>query len=79
MRYPNAKLGRFPPKRPNKSALRLGFAGAVLLRWFGRRSSCVTTDDLGRHEYATSTQRIGIRFTDRIRDTFRFRWIRRAS
>jgi hypothetical protein len=39
----------------------------------------VTDEDLRRHDYPVSTQRMGIRFTERIRDTFRFRWLRKTS
>ena len=38
-----------------------------------------TANDLSRAEFKTSTQRLGVRFTERIRDVFRFRWIRKTS
>lgn len=34
--------------------------------------------DLREHDYPVSTQRMGVRFTERIRDTFRFRWLKRS-
>jgi len=36
----------------------------------------VTGADLRRQDYAASTQRLGVRFTERVRDVFRFRWMR---
>jgi hypothetical protein len=61
----------------SKRALWLGFAGSLLARLLGRRLPPVTGADLKRHDYPTSTQRMGVRFTKRIRDTFRFRWLRK--
>jgi hypothetical protein len=34
---------------------------------------------LRRHDYPVNTQRMGVRFTERMRDTFRFRWLRKSS
>jgi hypothetical protein len=33
--------------------------------------------DLKNADFKTGTQSMGIRFTERIRDVFRFRWIRK--
>jgi len=38
----------------------------------------IAATDLRKHDYSISTQRMGLRFTERIRDTFRFRWLRRT-
>ncbi len=64
-------------KRPAR-AMWLGLAGVVLARLFSPRPARPSPEDLRRHDYPASTQRMGVRFTERIRDTFRFRWIRRA-
>jgi len=79
MRYPKLRLREGSRVRRSKRALRLGFAGGVLSHLLARRLPRVTTDDLRRHDYPTSTQRMGVRFTERIRDTFRFRWLKRTS
>jgi hypothetical protein len=55
----------------------LGSIAAHLMSVFGKSPAKPTAEDLGRMEFKTSTQRLGIRFTERIRDVFRFRWIRR--
>jgi hypothetical protein len=57
----------------------LGWAGGVFARLFGRRIPPATSEDLRRHDYPVSTQRMGVRFTERMRDTFRFRWLRKTS
>jgi hypothetical protein len=54
----------------------LGFLAALMLRLFGRKRK-VTPDDLRKMEFPTSTQRMGLRFTEKLRDTFRPRWLRR--
>ena len=56
----------------------LGFFAGVLLSIFGKSPARPTVDDLQRAEFKTSTQHLGIRFTERIRDVFRFRWLRRS-
>jgi hypothetical protein len=42
---------------------------------FGRRRAKAAPEDLRRADFPTSTQRLGIRFVERIRDVFRFRWL----
>ncbi len=57
----------------------LGFIAAGILSLFGKKSRKVTTEDLERAEFKTGTQRLGIRFSEKIRDVFRFRWIRKRT
>ena len=52
---------------------------AGLLSIFGKSPAKPTTDDLNRMEFKSSTQRLGIRFSERIRDVFRFKWIRKNN
>jgi hypothetical protein len=52
-----------------------GLAG-LIARLFRTRLPEVTGEDLQRNDYSTSTQRMGVRFTERIRNAFRLRWIR---
>ena len=65
-----------PPKAPRTKALWLGLVGGLIARLFRTRLPEVTGEDLRRNEYSTSTQRMGVRFTERIRNAFRLRWIR---
>ena len=51
---------------------------AGLAAYLPRRSrSRVTVSEMRSHDFPTSTQRLGVRFTERIRSTFRFRWLNR--
>jgi hypothetical protein len=52
-----------------------GFLAGVFLSIFGKSRTKPTAEDFKRAEFKTSTQRIGLRFTDGIRDVFRFRWL----
>ena len=64
------------PRVPGAKALWLGLAGGLLARLSRTRLPEVTCDDLRKNDYSASTQRMGVRFTERIRNAFRFRWIR---
>lgn len=55
----------------------LGFIAAEILLIFGKSSDRHTHKDLRNMEFKTSTQRIGVTFTEKIRDTFRFKWLRK--
>ena len=69
-----------PPAQVRRSTSAwLGFAGGLLARWFGGRMPRVRTEDLRRCDYRASTQRIGVHFSERIRDAFRSRWIKKIS
>jgi len=50
-------------------------AGAIL-SLFGKSPAGPGADDLKRADFPTSTQRLGIRFTEKIRDAFRGKWLR---
>ncbi|MBW8039633.1 MAG: hypothetical protein FVQ85_06495 [Planctomycetes bacterium] len=55
----------------------LALFASLLLSIFGKSPPGPTTADLQRAEFKTSTQRLGIRFTEKIRDVFRLRWLRK--
>jgi hypothetical protein len=55
----------------------LGLLAGGLLSIFGKSPAKPTAADFQRAEFKTSTQRLGIRFTERIRDVFRFKWLRK--
>ena len=52
---------------------------AGLLSVFGRRRVKVTTEDLKKAEFKTGAQRIGIRFSEKIRNVFRFKWLKKVE
>ncbi|MHC4742218.1 MAG: hypothetical protein ACYS8Z_09915 [Planctomycetota bacterium] len=56
------------------------FLGAIAgwaLSLFGKRPPETTSEDLSKAEFKTSTQKMGVRFSERIRNAFRFKWLRR--
>jgi len=55
----------------------LGLLAAGLSSLFGKSLAAPTEKDLKEAEFKTSTQRLGIRFTERLREVFRFRWIKK--
>jgi hypothetical protein len=55
----------------------LGFIAGIFGAAFGPRVAKPTPKDLKNADFPTSTQRMGVRFTDRIRDVFRFKWIKK--
>ena len=56
----------------------MALVAGLLLSIFGKSPAKPTTEDLQHAAFKTSTQHLGIRFTERIRDVFRFRWLRRS-
>lgn len=42
-----------------------------------RRKGKDTPRQLWRREFKSSTQRLGIRFSERLRDAFRVRWLKK--
>ena len=54
----------------------LGFIAGAILSLFGRSPGGSGADDLKRADFPTSTQRMGIRFTEKIRDAFRGKWLK---
>ncbi len=40
--------------------------------------SKVKNDDLKKMEFSASTQKMGVSFTDKIRDIFRHKWIKKS-
>ena len=63
-------------QRPSRRGQWLGYLAAMLSR-FSRRGRDIRAADLRRHSYATSTQRLGVRFTERLRGVFRHRWLKK--
>ena len=61
--------------RSKTSAFLSAFA-AGLLSLFGKSPPKPTADDLRRVDFSTSTQRLGVRFSEKIRDVFRFKWLK---
>lgn len=56
----------------NKKNAFLGFMAGL----FSKSPTKPTIDDLKKADFKTAADDMGIRFTEKIRDVFRFRWIR---
>lgn len=56
----------------------LAFVAGLLLSIFGKSPAKPTPADLKQADFKTSTQQMGIRFTEKIRGVFRFRWLRKS-
>ena len=54
-----------------------GLLAGLILSIFGKSASRLGGADLRGADFKTSTQGMGFRFTDRVRDVFRFRWIKK--
>jgi len=55
----------------------LGLLAGGLLSIFGKSPAKPTASDIRRMGFKTSTQRLGVRFTEKIRQVFRFKWLRK--
>ena len=62
---------------PSKFNSFLGSIAGRILLLFGKGPGKATADDLSKAEFKTSAQGMGVRLSDKIRDVFRFKWIRR--
>lgn len=49
----------------------------VILRIFGKSLAKAGPKDLNRLEFKTSTQRLGVRITERIRNIYRNKWLKK--
>jgi hypothetical protein len=54
----------------------IGWFAGVFVSKFNKRKTKLTGEDLKRAEFKTSTQGMGVRFSDKIRNIFRFKWIK---
>jgi hypothetical protein len=61
-----------------KKGLFFGALAGLLCLFFGKSPAEPAEDDLKHACFSTSTQRLGVRFTEKIRDVFRFRWLRKT-
>ncbi len=64
------------PARKNLGSL-LGLMAGVASALFSK-SIKANADDIKQADLGTSTQRMGVRFTDKIRNVFRNRWLKKS-
>jgi hypothetical protein len=48
-----------------------------LLSVFGKKKIKPTAEDVKRLDFNTSTQRMGLRFNEKMRNIFRLRWVKK--
>ena len=60
----------------NKRKRILGATAGGVLAVFAKRKKTPNTKDLQKADYKTSTQQLGVRFTEKIRKVFRSKWIK---
>jgi len=61
-----------------KTNIVLGFITGILAKVSGTKPAKPSAENLKEAEFGASTQRLGIRFTERIRDVFRFKWLKKS-
>lgn len=54
----------------------LGFFVGSVLGLLGKPSK-ISARELKKHEFKNSTRRLGVSFTDRVRNVFRNRWLKK--
>ncbi|MFZ9024085.1 MAG: hypothetical protein ACO21J_05270 [Anaerohalosphaeraceae bacterium] len=62
-------------KSVHKSS-RLGFGAGLLLSVFGRKPRSHSTPELYKKDFHPNTQKMGLRFTERLRKVWRPKWLR---
>ncbi|MCK4913127.1 MAG: hypothetical protein KAS69_00840 [Planctomycetes bacterium] len=62
----------------NKTGSFFGSIAGWLLSVFGKSPAKPTAADFKRIDFRTSTQHLGIRFTEKIRSVFRFKWLKKS-
>ncbi|MDH4203878.1 MAG: hypothetical protein OEV87_13435 [Phycisphaerae bacterium] len=56
---------------------RLGWGAGWLLKLFGKNPRLQSTAELYRKDFHPNTQKMGLRFSERIRNVFRHLWLKR--
>ncbi len=62
--------------RQNPKSRRLGLGASLLLTVFGRKPELDSAAELYKKDFHPNTQKMGLRFTERMRKVFRLRWLR---
>ena len=64
--------------RAGKKPKRLGFVAGFIMRMLGKPKK-KSDRQIAKEEFKTSTARMGLTFTEKIRNTFRFRWLKKSK
>ncbi|MHC4236909.1 MAG: hypothetical protein ACYSSM_01385 [Planctomycetota bacterium] len=60
----------------NQKSRRLGFGAGLLMRVFSRKPRSHSAAELYKQDFHPNTQKMGLRFTERLRKVFRSQWLR---
>ena len=60
----------------NQKSRRLGLGAGLLMGLFARKQQTLTPTELHEQDFHPNTQKMGLRFTDRMRKVFRLQWLR---
>lgn len=60
----------------DKSPRRLGLIAGFIMRLSGKPKK-KSDARIAKEEFKTSTSKLGVTFTEKIRNTFRFRWLKK--
>ncbi|MCK5225872.1 MAG: hypothetical protein KAQ89_04065 [Planctomycetes bacterium] len=71
------RSGQASNQRPATGKI-FGSIAGWLISFFGKSPAKPTAADLKRIDFGTSTQHLGIRFTEKIRSIFRFKWLKKS-
>lgn len=63
--------------RDDNTSSFLGLVAAVSGWLFGKRPAKPEAQELRKADFKISTRRLGVRFTEKIRNVFRFKWIKK--
>ena len=63
-------------KKELKKKKRLGLGAGLLLSVFGRKPRSHSAAELYKQDFHPNTQKMGLRFTERLRKVFRSQWLR---
>ena len=63
-------------QKSGKSSI-LGAIAGKLLSVFGKDRLKTGAEELKKADFRTSTQGFGLRFSEKIRSTFRFKWLKK--
>ncbi|MHC5138364.1 MAG: hypothetical protein ACYSOF_00485 [Planctomycetota bacterium] len=64
------------PSQKTEKSRRLGLGAGLLMSVFGRKPRPHSAAELYEQDFHPNTQKMGLRFTERLRKVFRLRWLR---
>ena len=64
-------------RHKNRTGRSLGFIAATISGIFAKTPRKLRADEMGKSEFKTSTQKLGVRFTERIRNIYRHKWLKK--